>query len=176
MKQLLHTKENSVFLRALCVSVVSSVVSLFVLQSCSIPDDGNLPAGEAGNIPTSKLEALTSLGEIKDSTKKEVVAIKAVPSKPILIARGSEPGWYAEFSANHLRLLINDGTDSLLLNHDFSDLVTNKPYKKTIVENSISLVIQIDVKPCNEMSGEKKEKSISLRYNNQNFKGCAGSK
>ena len=62
------------------------------------------------------------------------------------------------------------------------NIVTDKTFKKTIaqsmIENgkqsSISLVIQIDVKPCTEMSGAVKEKRISIRYNNQNFKGCAG--
>ena len=83
-----------------------ALVSLLV--SCDIPDDGK-------NIPTSKLEMLTSLGDI-DTVKKETQE-KIIPAKPILIARGSEPGWYAEFSANHLRLLINDGTDSLHLNY-----------------------------------------------------------
>jgi uncharacterized membrane protein len=151
-----------------------SLFSLFL--SCNVPNDEK-------NIPTNKLEVITSLSEVDDSTTKKI-DIKAKPvEKVLLIARGSEPGWYAEFSAKHLRLLINNGTDSLHLDHDFSDIVSDKQYKKTIIEasssngnaSSLSLVIQIDLKPCSEMSGVTKEKSISLRYNNQNFKGCAGS-
>ncbi len=148
-------------------------ILFFVLLSCNIPEDEK-------TIPTNKLEALISLGEV-DSTKKEP---ETKPhGKILLIARGSEPGWYAEFSSTHLRLLINNGTDSLHLDNDFSNVVSDSVYKKTIIEASstngkgasMSLVIKIDVKPCIEMSGEKRDKSITLRYNNQNFKGCATS-
>lgn len=154
-------------------------IILFVLiSSCNIPDDGK-------SVITNKYDAITALSEIDDSAKVEVKTENVKPvNEPILIARGSEPGWYAEFSTNHLRLLINNGTDSLHLNHDFSNILSDKNYKKTIVETTtdnaksggLTLFIQIEEKPCTEMSGEKKAKTISIRYNNQNFKGCADSK
>jgi hypothetical protein len=159
-------------------SLTLTVLIIF-LSSCNIPEDGK-------NVATSKYDAITALSEIDDSAKTEV---KAGPNtkpigKPLLIAKGSEAGWYAEFFAGHLRLLINNGTDSLHLNYDFSNIVSDKPYKKTIIEatadngnsSALSLVIQIDPKPCMEINGTKLEKTISLRYNNQNLKGCAGSK
>ncbi len=92
-------------------------------------------------------------------------------AKPLLIARGSEPGWYAEFFADHLRLLIENGTDSLILENDFSG-VDNDSYSKTIPENALS--ISVNDKPCTEEgSGEKREKSITIKYNGKTYKGCA---
>ena len=120
------------------------------------------------------------------STEKEnstdATARVAKNTKPLLIARGSEPGWYAEFFADHVRLLIDNGTDSLNLSEDFSNINKDKTYKSefitTVNKNNTqqknTLTISIDNKPCTEEgSGEKREKSISIKYNNKNYKGCA---
>lgn len=89
----------------------------------------------------------------------------------LLVARGSEPGWYAEFFSDRLRLLIDNGTDSLILEKDFSG-VDNDSYSKTIPENDLS--ISVNDKPCTEeASGEKRERSISIKYNKKTYKGCA---
>ena len=100
----------------------------------------------------------------------------------MVIARGSEPGWYAEFFADHLRLLVDYGADSLILEKDFSGINNDKTYSAAIVENStenkdhksISLSIALTDKPCTEeASGEKREKSISIKYKGKTYKGCA---
>ena len=154
-----------------------TLMSLFALLfGCNIPDDGK-------NIPTSKLEALTNLNEINDSAKE---VLKSKPNtkriaKPLFIATGDNPGWYAAFSADHLRLLINDGSDSLNLNHDFSKILSERMYKETIVgaasdkdKSGFTLVIQIETKACGKPDRTKKERSVTLRYNNQTMKGCGG--
>jgi hypothetical protein len=93
---------------------------------------------EEDNVPTSKVELLTSLEDVGDTIKKttevtsEQNAKTAADKKPILIARGTEPGWYAEFSKNHLRLLINNGQDSVHVDHDFASIETEKTYKAAI--------------------------------------------
>jgi len=110
------------------------LVGMFV--SCDLPKDGE-------DIPTSKLEVLTSLGDedtVKNVEETEVettdVARVSKNQKPLLIARGSEPGWYAEFFADHLRLLVDYGADSLILEKDFSGINNDKTYSAAIVENS----------------------------------------
>jgi uncharacterized membrane protein len=156
------------------------LVGMFV--SCDLPKDGE-------DIPTSKLEVLTSLGDedtVKnvEETKVETTDVARVSKnqKPLVIARGSEPGWYAEFFADHLRLLVDYGADSLILEKDFSGINNDKTYSAAIVENStenkdhksISLSISLTDKPCTEeASGEKREKSISIKYKGKTYKGCA---
>lgn len=159
------------------------LVGMFV--SCDVPKDSE-------DVPTSKLEVLTSLGD--DDTVKSIeetkvetddVARVSKNQKPLLIARGSEPGWYAEFFADHLRLLVDYGADSLIYEKDFSAINNDKTYSAAIVEKStvnnnnknIALSITLTDKPCTEEgSGEKREKSISIKYNNKTYKGCATAK
>jgi uncharacterized membrane protein len=155
------------------------LVGMFV--SCDLPKDGE-------DIPTSKLEVLTSLGDedtVKTVEETQVettdVARLSKDQKPLVIARGSEPGWYAEFFADHLRLLVDYGKDSLILEKDFSAINNDKTYSATIAENienkNIALSISLTDKPCTEeASGEKREKSISIKYNNKTYKGCATAK
>ncbi|MBL7909724.1 MAG: hypothetical protein JNJ41_01560 [Bacteroidia bacterium] len=108
---------------------------------------------------------------IPDTSQIAEVTRISKTAKPLLIARGSEPGWYAEFFADHLRLLIENGTDSLILENDFSG-ADNDSYSKTIPENALS--ISVNDKPCTEeTSGEKRERSISIKYNKKTYKGCA---
>ena len=142
------------------------------------------------NIPTSKTELITSLVEVDDTTKavkqeeiktNTIVANEAenTPTiKPLLIARGSEPGWYAEFFKNKLRLLVNYGKDSITIENNFEDITANKNYKFTINQTNkntkISLVITIDLKSCTEeASGETRERTILIVYNSKTYKGCA---
>ncbi|MCE3227213.1 MAG: hypothetical protein K0S32_1764 [Bacteroidetes bacterium] len=147
--------------------------SIFAVTSCN-------EIKEEDNVPTSKIEILTSLEETEDSAKKEIsesAKIIAV-EKPILIARGTEPGWYAEFTKGHLRLLLNNGEDSVHLDHDFASIATEKIYKSAIVEKSdkvnIAIGITIENKECTEGgSGEKRDRSITIKYNNALYKGCA---
>jgi uncharacterized membrane protein len=152
------------------------LVGMFV--SCDLPKDGE-------DIPTSKLEVLTSLGDedtVKkvEETKVETTDVARISKdqKPLVIARGSEPGWYAEFFADHLRLLVDYGKDSLILEKDFSAINNDKTYSATIAESienkNIALSISLTDKPCTEeASGEKLEKSISIKYKGKSYKGCA---
>lgn len=164
-------------------NLVACFILLGIFTSCNVPKDGN-----EENIPTSKLEVLTSLGDEDSIIEKQdtIVAVDLTNSKtakvakPLLIARGSEPGWYAEFFSDHLRLLVDYGKDSLILEKDFSGINNDKTYSVTIVENTNenkknkSLTISVTDKPCTEEgSGEKREKSISIKYNNKTYKGCA---
>lgn len=139
---------------------------------------------EEDNIPTSKLEILTSLGELDEDstkTKKEEAVGSQNASAPILTARGSEPGWYAQFFTDHVKLLLNYGKDSVTINHDFTNIDKDGPYicKTTDATNingkktTASLLVIIEDKPCTEASGETKERTISLNYNGKDYKGCA---
>ena len=152
------------------------------------------------NVVTSKTELLTELADEEDTTKAEVKAKTKTESvtineesntearlssnlKPLLIARGSEPGWYAEFFKDHLRLLIDYGKDSVFIESDFINIAKAKNYKSSFTKATvnkdknkvIALEIVMDLKPCAEAaSGEKRERTITLKYNGKSYKGCAG--
>jgi hypothetical protein len=170
--------------------------SIFLLFSCNqeIKED----------IPTSRTELLTSLGDedtsaVETNSKSEAMkpensgtvtsitetnkTANARMSKnwgeKLLVGRGSEPGWYAEFYNNHLRLLIDNGTDSLHIDHDFSTLNASKNFNLTlrVDHENKTKDIKIDVltKSCNEAaSGEKREKVIIINLDKLLYKGCAG--
>ncbi|MGZ4044418.1 MAG: hypothetical protein ACXVO9_14535, partial [Bacteroidia bacterium] len=96
----------------------------------------------------------------------------------------SEPGWYAEFYTDHVSMLLDYGKDTIKVEHDFSSINKDKSYKATMVnvtnnngkKSSLSLQINIEDKSCTEMSGEKRDKAITLKYNNKEYKGCAETK
>jgi uncharacterized membrane protein len=170
--------------------------SALLLAACNIEikDD---------SIPTSKIEALTNLDEETDSaiTKTEVttnaVTIQSTAttattvtntarimanSKAFLIARDSEPGWYVEFYKDGLRLLANYGKDSLIVNQDLSMLENQKKFTLTLTKSNFNgnakftsdVLITVEEKACTEAgSGEKREQTITLKYNAKTYKGCA---
>lgn len=143
------------------------------------------PMKEEDNIPTSKLEILTSLGELdEDSTEGKKEKSGENTSAPLVTARGSEPGWYAEFFNDHAKLVLDYGKDTVNVKYDFTNINKDKTYSAKIANVSVAngkttsqaLVVNIESKPCTEASGETKEKRITLKYNSKEYKGCAESK
>ncbi|MCW3075898.1 MAG: hypothetical protein JWO32_507 [Bacteroidetes bacterium] len=167
---------------------IKLIASLFLLALTSCQD-----IKEEDNVPTSKLEALTALGDLEeDSVKNEKAAgtksessdKSSTKETPLLIARGSEPGWYAEFFKARATLVLDYGKDTLLVKHDFTTISTDKNFTAQISGSSNnrgeitaeSITINLTSKACTEASGENKEKSITLKYKGKDYKGCAGLK
>ena len=144
------------------------VVVAGAIVSCNIRNEETVEAPQPIKVDSiSKINADT-IQIVEEGNSNSRIANNA---KPLLIARGSEPGWYAEFFADHLRLLIDNGTDSLIIQKDFSG-VDNDSYNTSIAEND--LTISINDKSCTEeASGEKRERTISIKYKNKTYKGCA---
>lgn len=156
------------------------IIFTLVFYSCNVPKEG-----EQESLVTGKKEVETNLesvdtNNVNEEKVNEVQTNSRVlkNTKLLLIARGSEPGWYAEFFEDHLRLLIDYGTDSLILEKDFSKINADKAFNTSLENKSTPpLIISISEKPCvEEASGEKREKSISIKYKNKTYKGCASSK
>jgi hypothetical protein len=161
-------------------------LSLFLfIAACNVPK-------EEDNVPTSKVELLTSLEDTGEDPAKTATAVEAnEPAQnpevrkagplPLLTARGSEPGWYAEFFADHAKLVLDYGKDTINIDHDFSNIIKDKTYTVKIAnvtndngkKSSFGLVVNVESKPCTEASGDKREKSITLKYNSKEYKGCA---
>ncbi|MBA2610388.1 MAG: hypothetical protein H0U95_00350 [Bacteroidetes bacterium] len=155
-------------------NIVACSLLIIALVSCNTPNSSeqeSIPRGKPDVLTASANDDSIKANEKKDELSRKENSRSADKAKPLLIARGSEPGWYAEFFIDHLRLLIDNGTDSLILEKDFSG-VDNDLYSTTIAEKNIA--ISINDKTCTEEgSGEKRERSISIKYNNKSYKGCA---
>lgn len=148
------------------------------------------------NIPTSKLEALTTLGDLEEDSlkkQKETAVTSTKPEaepmanttnreKPLLIARGNEPGWYAEFFKDRATIVLDYGKDTVLVKHDFTTINSTKNFTAQISESSnpkgkktaAKLSIHLTSKTCVEPSGDKKDKGIVINYKGIDYKGCAG--
>ncbi len=151
------------------------VVCVFI--ACNDKTEGTIEAKAAETSASHKSDTGTTA--MSDTLVEHRAARHLKKTTPLLIARGSEPGWYAEFFADHLRLLIDNGTDSLMVdNIDFSKINADKNFFEMDITHDKNkkwyLSISINGKPCMESgSGEKRERSISITYNKKTYKGCA---
>lgn len=161
------------------------VVGLTVIcfSACNAPK-------EEDNVPTSKIEVLTSLEEdTGEDTARAITGqnatnqtnVRKVAQAPLLIARGSEPGWYAEFFPNHAQLVLDYGKDTVKIDHNFSNIVNDNAYAATVAsvsnnngtKKTIAFAVNLNSTSCTEASGEKRDKSIVIKYNGKEYKGCA---
>ncbi|MBI2722165.1 MAG: hypothetical protein HYX39_08315 [Bacteroidetes bacterium] len=157
------------------ITKLFTLAFICILFSCNNikPDD---------SIATSKIELLTNLGDIEDDTLQQTKEETAPSDSPLLIARGSEPGWYAEFFKDRAMLVLNYGKDTVLVKQNFTTIASDKTFATRILEisdnkgkkRSADITIQINSKTCEEASGDKKDKQITITYNSTTYKGCAG--
>ena len=120
------------------------------------------------DISVSKLDALINLADEEKSVDNHTL---------LFIAHGAEPGWYAQFYNNHLKLVVDYGKDSLLINDVFEKLDDAKgyTYSKAKSENDekYALTISIANKPCiYSASGDKEDRTVTVKLNNKIYKGC----
>jgi uncharacterized membrane protein len=117
-------------------------------------------------ISTSKVDALNTLAEM-DETEA---------SKLIFKASGTEPGWFAEIYNNKLRLVVDYGKDSLILdNQKFDGLDNKEGYLLELIDDSKikKYSFQIINKPCTDAgSGDKMDRMVVVSYKGKSYKGC----
>ncbi len=118
-------------------------------------------------ISTSKIDALNSLSEI-DEIETSNLLFKAT---------GIEPGWFAEFYNNKLRLVIDYGKDSLILeNQKFEGLDNKEGYifgEQGNKDASKNIGINIINKPCTDAgSGNKNDRTVVVSFKGKTYKGC----
>jgi len=155
-------------------SVVLYFLLALVFISCNIKNE---EAVEATVVAVPEGSLTTDTGTIPEPDSLSSRLNKK--AKLLLIARGSEPGWYAEFFEDHLRLLIDNGTDSLLIEENFSEINKDEKFHSKLLwgHEKSTVEIEIENKTCTEeASGEKREKSIIIKYNGKTYKGCATAK
>jgi uncharacterized membrane protein len=117
-------------------------------------------------ISTSKIEALASLAEI-DEPKINVLKF---------IASGIEPGWFAEVYENKLRLLVDYGKDSLVIESKFEGLDNKNGFVFELKgeknpNNNVKIIIVN--KTCTDAgTGDTRDRTVFLVYKGKTFKGC----
>lgn len=119
------------------------------------------------DVSLSKFDAIEELAAIEDP-KENNITFKA---------SGIEPGWFAEFYDNKLRLVVEYGKDSVILNQEFTDLKNEKGFTFTNVvkfhNQQTNLKFSIDNKPCvNPGNGNKEDRVVTVELNKKIYKGC----
>jgi uncharacterized membrane protein len=157
--------------------IVIPVIALFIMSACNqLNSKGEKTVKEGDDtvasmdISVSKLDALTNLVEEEEQRH-------AKEHKLLFTAHGSEPGWYAQFYSDKLKLVVDYGKDSLLIEDTFENLDDAKGYNysKAKSENGekYALTIAIANTPCvYTASGDKEDRNVTVKLNSKIYKGC----
>jgi uncharacterized membrane protein len=157
--------------------IVIPIIALFVATACNqLNSKGEKTVKEGDDtvanvdISVSKLDALTNLVEEEEQRH-------AKEHKLLFTAHGSEPGWYAQFYSDKLRLVVDYGKDSLWIEDTFENLDDTKGYNYSKAKSEdgekYALAIAIANTPCvYSASGDKEDRSVTVKLNNKTYKGC----
>lgn len=156
--------------------ILVSLSTLLFVACTNVNSDSekNIQSGEdtiaSVDISMSKTDALVDA--VEELSKEETTTT----SKLVFKASGTEPGWFGEIYSNKLRLVVDYGKDSLIVEDNFSDLKIDNEYRlaKAIVTNgkSSALAMTIKKEPCTTASGDKVNFTVSVKLNNKSYKGC----
>ena len=153
--------------------LLSILVTAFFLSACTqINSNSEKSITQGGDtvadidVSLSKFDAIEELAAIEEPAKNNI----------IFKASGIEPGWFAEFQADKLRLVVEYGQDSVLLNHDFTDIKNEKGFSFTksikFHNKATNLKITLINKPgVNPGSGNKEDRLVNVELNNKTYTG-----
>lgn len=147
--------------------------AVFVLLACNqvnTTGEKTITQGEDTiaevDISLSKMDAVEELSKIDEPAK----------NKLLFKASGTEPGWTADFYDNKLRLVVDYGKDSLLIDDKFSMSESDKSYaysnSTTVNGKNMAISVAFSNSPCTSASGSKEDRSVSIKFNNKEYKGC----
>ncbi len=112
------------------------------------------------DISLSKMDAVEELSEIEDEPKADKILFKA---------SGAEPGWFAEISELKIRLVVDYGKDSLIMDNKGSVINEKEDYSYVIKDN---ISINAVNKPCTAASGDKMDRQVTVKYKGKTYTGC----
>lgn len=151
-----------------------SIVSLTACTQVNSESEKNVTHGDdtvsTVDISMGKTDALVNA--VEELSKEET------PESPKLIfkASGTEPGWFGEIYTNKLRLVVDYGKDSLLIEDTFKDLKVDKTYTYNHASASSNkasaLSLTIKKEACTAASGDRVNFTVSFRLNNKSYSGC----
>ena len=152
--------------------ILLSLTTIFLVSCTQVNTTGEktITKGEDTvaevDISLSKMDAVNSLAKIDEPQ----------PHALLFKASGTEPGWFAEVFENKLRLVVDYGKDSLILNSKYENLDNEKGYILELNNDnnkSIKNSMQIINKPCiADGSGDKMDRTVVITYKGKTYKGC----
>lgn len=153
--------------------IIFPILSIFIITSCNqVNSNSDKTVTQNGDTITSVDVSVTKTGGLMDLVEE----VEKADNKLLFKASGTEPGWFAEFYATKLRLVLNYGKDSLWIEDDFSKISNEATYQYSKAKSSdgekYALAIVIDSKPCTDVAGETANRSVSVKLNNKEYKGC----
>lgn len=111
-------------------------------------------------ISLSKMDFVEELANIEEP-KEDKILFKA---------SGTEPGWFAEISELKIRLVVDYGKDSLIIDNKCSAINEKEDYNYSIKENiSISAIN----KTCTAASGDKADRQVTILFKGKKYTGCS---
>ena len=151
--------------------ILCSLTALFLVACTQVNSSGNKTITEGGDTVSDVEISLSKMDMVDELSKIE----EPEASKLLFKASGTEPGWFAELYNQKIRLVVDYGKDSLLLEHKFESL--EKPEGCVVNINDTdankNVKIQIINKPCTDAgSGDKMDRTILVTFKGKNYKGC----
>ena len=148
------------------------VTALFLISCTQVNTSAEKTITQGGDtigemdISLSKMDAVEELSKIDEQEA----------TKLLFKASGTEPGWLAEFYNNKLRLVVDYGKDSLIMDSKFEGLDDKEGYifgvqgDKDVAKN---INISIVNKPCTAAgSGDKMDRTVVVFYKGKKYTGC----
>ena len=152
--------------------VLVGLSALFLVSCTQVNSNGNKTFTQGNDtvveveISMSKMDAVDELSKMDEPAS----------SKLLFKASGTEPGWFAEFYNNKLRLVVDYGKDSILINDTFNISESDKTYaySKIVGENNKNSTVSVafNSTPCTTASGDAANRSVSIKFKNKEYKGC----
>jgi len=150
------------------------LLSLAACTQVNSESEKNITSGEdtisTVDISMGKTDAL--IDAVEELSKEET----ADAPKLLFKASGMEPGWFGEIYSNKLRLIVDYGKDSLIVEDVFKDLKIEKDYtyNHAAASNSKANALSLTIKKesCTAASGDKVNYTVSFKLNNKSYKGC----
>lgn len=150
-------------------------VVIITLFFCACEQVGKLDArlydSTEANMP------VTSFQQLNEIDRQENLPEKEGAERLLLKAIGTEPGWFAEFYNNRVRMMLDYGKDSLSLYDDKFEEVSNDKgfrYKKEFDRNGKKVTLEVEIRnaPCTDPSGNTVSRTAQVRFMNKVYKGC----
>ncbi len=141
------------------------LVALFLVSCTQVNTSSDKAITQGGDtvaevgISLSKMDFVEELANIEEP-KEDKILFKA---------SGTEPGWFAEISELKIRLVVDYGKDSLIIDNKGAAINEKEDYNYSIKENiSISAIN----KPCTAASGDKADRQVNVLFKGKKYTGC----
>lgn len=144
---------------------LTSLAALFLVSCTQVNTSSDKAITQGGDtvaavdISLSKVDAIEELSKIDEP----------LVDKVLFKASGTEPGWFAEISQLKIRLVLDYGKDSLIIDNK-GPLINDKENYNYSIDDNVS--ISAINKPCTAASGDMADRQVTILYKGKKYMGC----